>query len=331
MSGSYEQTLRNLAREERSVLESTRGGGYKIILAYPNRYHVAMSNLGFLSVYRMLAERFDVSVERATLPDPKDERALRAAGKPIRSIESQKDLRTFDSILFSISFENDYINVLKILHIAGLPVRASDRTDGHPLIGAGGVAMMINPEALAPFIDFFALGEGEGLIDEVCDDLIAAKRRGLSREETLEELAEIPGVYVPTHFRVTYGADGVIDRIENLKGRSNRVPVRRLDDFHTAPFCSPLVTSGTEFSDMFLVEMERGCPYNCAFCGTKTVYGKVRHRPGGDVIRDIERGAELTSRVGLVGPSVASHPDFISILRHIEKTGMDLGLSLIHI
>ena len=326
MSGSYEQTLRDISRKERLIFSGTGSGGYDIALAYPNRYHVAMSNLGYLSVYRLLDERFDVNVERATLPDPKDERALKAAGRPVRTIESQKDLRTFNAILFSISFENDYINVLKILSLSGMPVRASDRIDGHPVVGAGGVAMMINPEALAPFMDFFALGEGEGLTDEISEILITAKRRGLSREETLEELAEISGVYVPSHFAVTYDASGVIDRIENLKGRPNRVPVRRIDDFDAASFCSPVVTDGTEFSDMLLVEMGRGCPYSCAFCGTKTVYGKVRHRPAEDVIADMERGAGIAGRVGLVGPAVASHPDFISILRHIESVGTGLGL-----
>lgn len=326
MSDSYEQTLRDIAARERSILTGTKSGGYEIALAYPNRYHVAMSNLGFLSVYRMLAERFDVDVERATLPDPKEERALKASGKPVRTIESRKDIRTTDSILFSISFENDYINVLKILNLSGIPVRASDRSDGHPLMGAGGVAMMINPEALSPFMDFFALGEGEGLVDELVEVLREAKYRGSTREETLEELAEIPGVYVPSHFAVTYDASGVIDRIDNLKDRPNRIPVRRLDDLDAASFCSPLVTDDTEFSDMLLVEMGRGCPYSCAFCGTKTVYGRVRNRPAGDIITDIKRGEGLAGRVGLVGPAVASHPDFISILRHIEGAGTGLGL-----
>ena len=326
MSDSYEQTLRDIAVRERSILTGTKSGGYEIALAYPNRYHVAMSNLGFLSVYRMLAERFDVDVERATLPDPKDERALKTSGKPVRTIESRKDIRTTDSILFSISFENDYINVLKILSLSGIPVRASDRSDGHPLMGAGGVAMMINPEALSPFMDFFALGEGEGLVDELVEVLREAKYRGASREETLEELAEISGVYVPSHFTVTYDASGVIDRIDNLRGRPSRIPVRRLDDLDAASFCSPLVTDGTEFSGMLLVEMGRGCPYSCAFCGTKTVYGRVRNRPAGDIIADMERGAHAAGRVGLVGPAVASHPDFISILRHIEGVGTGLGL-----
>ena len=326
MSGSYEQHLRDIAGGERSILTTGSGGGYRIALVYPNRYHVAMSNLGFLSVYRLLAERYDVNVERATLPDPKDERSLKTSGNPIRTIESQRDLRSIDAILFSISFENDYINVLKILRLSSIPIRSSDRTEGHPLVGAGGVAMMINPEALSPFIDFFALGEGEGLTDELTETLAAAKRGGLSREETLEELAEISGVYVPSHFAVSYDASGVVEAIENLRGRPNRVPVRRLDEFNAAPFCSPLVTDATEFSDMLLVEMGRGCPYSCAFCGTKTVYGKVRHRPAEDIIEDIQRGATIAGRVGLLGPAVASHPDFISILRHIEGTGADLGL-----
>ena len=326
MSGSYEQSLRDTARKERSILTGTGGGGYEVALVYPNRYHVAMSNLGYLSVYRLLAGRFDVNVERATLPEPKDERALKTAGRPVRTIESQKDLRTCDALLFSISFENDYINVLKILSLSGIPMRASDRTDGHPLMGAGGVAMMINPEALSPFMDFFALGEGEGLADEIVEILIAAKGRGVSREETLEELAKVSGVYVPSHFAVSYDTSGAIDRIENLKGRVNRVPVRRLDDFDAMSFCSPLVTDGTEFSDMLLVEMGRGCPYSCAFCGTKTVYGRVRHRPAEGVVADMKRGEGIAGRVGLVGPAVASHPDFTSILRHIEDMGLGLGL-----
>jgi radical SAM superfamily enzyme YgiQ (UPF0313 family) len=326
VSNSYEQSLRDIHSKERSILPGTARSGYAIALTYPNRYHVAMSNLGFLSVYRLLAERFDVSAERATLPDPKDEHALRTSGRPIRTIESQRDLRSKDAILFSISFENDYINVLKILSLSGIPVRSSDRADGHPLVGAGGVAMMINPEALSPFVDFFALGEAEGLTDELSETLVGAKQGGLSREETLEELAEIPGIYVPTHFSVSYAPSGVVDRIENLRGRAHRVPVRRLDDFDTAPFCSPLVSDDTEFSDMLLVEMGRGCPYNCAFCGTKTVYGKVRHRRATDVIADMEGGADIARRVGLVGPAVAAHPEFLSILRHVQKGGTGLGL-----
>jgi radical SAM superfamily enzyme YgiQ (UPF0313 family) len=159
-----------LAKEKGAVTKDW-GGRIRVALAYPNHYRIGMSNLGFLSVYRLLNERQDVVAERVFLPDTEAISLQVEAGKGLLSMESLSPLAKFDLIAFSLSFENDYPNILKILRLGRIPLFSQERDEAHPLIMAGGINTFLNPEPLASFFDFFLLGEAEPVLGGFIDRL----------------------------------------------------------------------------------------------------------------------------------------------------------------
>ena len=181
-----------------------RRGSFRVALAWPNLYFVGMSNLGFQAVYRLLNRMSDVVCERAFLPDDEDKAELERTGSPLVSFETGTPLRDFDAIAFSVSFENDYLHVLQVLRLAGIPLRAKDRGPRDPLVILGGAAMMLNPEPLAPFADLVAVGEGEPMVPRMMEALLGASdpRRGI------DALGPRDGFYVPSRYEVRYHEDG---------------------------------------------------------------------------------------------------------------------------
>src|SRR4030081_1241437 len=158
-----ERALNTLAKEV-GYVKKPHGSRLRVALAFPNTYWVGMSNLGFQTVYRLFNDQADIVCERFFLP-PKTELAeLSAAKAPLLTLESQTPVGDFDVVAFSVSFEWDYVNVLTLLRLAGIPARAEARTSRHPLIVIGGAVTFVNPEPLAPFADVIAAGEGEALI-----------------------------------------------------------------------------------------------------------------------------------------------------------------------
>jgi radical SAM superfamily enzyme YgiQ (UPF0313 family) len=322
---SYERHLIELLGRERGA-DRLGGGGLVTAVIYPNRYAVGMSNLGFLSVFRAASETFGVAAERAFLPDPIHESSLKKAGKPVLTLESRRGLREMDLLLFSISFENDYLNALTMLRLSKIPLRSRDRDGAYPLIGAGGAAAQINPEALSPFMDFFALGEGEELAPAVLEVIREAGGRRAGRRDVLEDLGRIEGVYVPKDYEVSYDDRGRLASFTNTAGGPDRVTVRKTGNLAGMSLCSTVVSPDAEFSDMLLVELERGCPFGCAFCVAGSLYAPVRMRPGDDILSDIREGMALTKTVGLLGPAVSSHAGLIGILRELKERGASVGL-----
>jgi len=146
MSGRLRERHDSLLRDEVCVQPVKRSGSFRVALCYPNLYFVGMSNLGFQSVYQMLNARHDVLCERAFLPDDVDRQELERSGRPLTALESGADLRSFHVLAFSVSFENDYVHVLRMLRLAGIPLRAADRGPDDPLVIMGGSALFLNPE-----------------------------------------------------------------------------------------------------------------------------------------------------------------------------------------
>ena len=163
-----EKTDRLLSKERGAVFKDP-GGRINVCLVYPNTYHVGMSNLGFQGIYTFLNDRSDTLCERAFLPDEDDiDEYVRTDTKPF-ALESKRPLNNFDILAFSVSFENDYPNILKILELANIPLRASDRNNTHPLLIIGGVCAFFNPEPLADFFDVCFIGEAEEMLNEFID------------------------------------------------------------------------------------------------------------------------------------------------------------------
>src|SRR5262245_34037613 len=179
-----EQARATLAKEV-GYTQKAHGDRLRVALAFPNTYYVGMSNLGFQTVYQLFNQHDDVACERIFLPPKQQLKEQLACRAPLIALESQTPVRDFDAIAFSVSFEWDYTNILTMLRLAGVPVRADDRTPRDPLVVVGGAVTFVNPEPLAPFADVIAAGEGEALIPS----LLCSFKGASDRDDLLRRLA----------------------------------------------------------------------------------------------------------------------------------------------
>src|SRR5712691_11282476 len=211
MSSTIKRKAQSLLAQEEGAIRKDWGGRIRIALVYPNTYAVGMSNLGFQTIYWHLNQVPDVVCERVFLPEPEDLDEMVREGSGPFSLESQRPLGDFHMVGFSVTYEGDYINVLRLLTLAGIPLRSESRRPEDPLILMGGVCAFSNPEPMAPFMDFVVVGEGEELVPE----LVAAYRDGYrDRESFLDALAAIEGIYVPARYAVGYRPDGAIAEVK---------------------------------------------------------------------------------------------------------------------
>src|SRR5262245_24856753 len=194
MSWSLKKKARSLVEGEEGTVRKDWGGRVAVALVYPNTYAVGMSNLGFQTIYEHLNRLPDVVCERVFFPDAGDVDELMRTGEAPFSLESLRPLRDFDLIGFSVTYEGDYINVLRLLDLAGLALRAGERSPRDPVVLMGGVCAFSNPEPMAPFMDLIAVGEGEELVGEL---IRAYRESGGERTAFLDAVATITGVYVP--------------------------------------------------------------------------------------------------------------------------------------
>ncbi|MEW6672889.1 MAG: radical SAM protein [Thermodesulfobacteriota bacterium] len=301
-----------LLESEKGTVRKNWGGRTKIALVYPNEYHVGMSNLGFQAVYQLLNRMDTVVCERAFVPGDRS-----PAHRPV-SVESGRPLGDFDIIAFSISFENDFPNLLKVLEKAALPLNASDRGHPHPLVIAGGVACFSNPEPIAEFIDLFVLGEAEPILTQ----LVERFDPGADRPALLKALAQsIPGIYVPSFYQPRYQSDGTLSAFEPTDDVPPTIKRVFVDDLSNAPTCSAIVTPHTSFGQTFLVETGRGCPHGCRFCSAGYIYRPPRFAPLPLLQEALEQGRSLSDKVGLVGAAVSNLPQIEALCGHILQSG----------
>lgn len=332
MSYQIHQHLKRLVSEERGVILKPHGDLIRFALAFPNVYRLGMSNLGFQLVYRLLNERDDTVCERTFLPDVGMEAEHRKSKTPLLTYESRTAVGGFDVLGFSCSFELDYVNVLRMLELAGVPLLASERDESYPLVLMGGPAPWVNPEAVAPFVDAVVIGEAEGLTDllmPVIGDYVRAGRQR-DRGALLTALAGIQGVYVPSLYDVRYDSSG--DLREIVPRGDAPYPVRRwvardLQRYNTS---AQILTPNTEFSGMFLAETARGCGQGCRFCFAGYAYRPVRYTPPEQLEREFAERQALEPerlRVGLVGSSLTDHKQLAPITRSLaaEAAGVSLA------
>ena len=285
-----------------------------------------MSNLGFQSVYGILNRFPEVVCERAFLPDFEEQALLKKHNSPLVSYESQRPLKDFDLLAFSISFENDYLNVLKILSLAHIPLFKRERSENHPLVAAGGIATWLNPEPLADYIDFFLIGEGESFIEEFIQAYLYLWEE--KKEFFLEHLSQkVAGIYVPSGYQVIYNEDGTIKSFIPKKNLPFPIKKRQVQDLSLSSAHTHVFTPDTEFSSMFLIEIERGCPHGCRFCGAGYVYRPPRMRPLKEICQIIQQKLEFTSKIGLVGAAVNDYPQLFPLIKFILNQSGSFFLS----
>jgi radical SAM superfamily enzyme YgiQ (UPF0313 family) len=290
------------------------GGSLRIALCYPNSYFVGMSNLGFHTIYRLLAASPEVDCERVFASEGRD-----APSAAPTSIESGKHLRRFDIVAFSVSFEEDYVGLARMLHRAGIPLRPAQRGPRDPLIVVGGAAAFLNPEPIAPFADVVAVGEGEALVDRLLESLLGASepRRGL------DELRESDGFYVPSRHCIQHDREGRIagrDGPERVVRQRARLDVETLSE-------SAFLTPNTELSMKYLVEISRGCPCLCRFCWAGYGYLPVRSNPRGRIVERARAVRACTDKIGLVATAVCDHEEIEGLVDDLGGLNYEVAVS----
>jgi radical SAM superfamily enzyme YgiQ (UPF0313 family) len=326
MTTSWEQrgAARQTLAKEVGYVQKPHINRMRVGLAFPNTYFVGMSNLGFQTVYRLFNDHPDTVCERVFLPPKQELKSLVERNARLVTLESETPLNDLDVLAFSVSFEWDYTNVLTMLRLAGMPLRAADRDHRHPLVVIGGAVTFVNPEPLALFADVIAAGEGEVLVPSLLDAVASAT----SRADLLMRLAQRRGFYIPSFYDVSYQADGTIDAYVPREG-TGAPPVVKKAALKTTeavdPPCTSIFTPDTEFGSRFLIEVVRGCANLCRFCWAGYNYLPVRAFPTARILELAQAARAHANRVGLVSIALCDHPDIELILTKLSEMGYSIS------
>ena len=313
-----------LLEKECGAVRKEPGGRFNTALIYPNTYQVGMANLGLAVVYRLLNDQPDLICERAFLPDRHSLPLYEKSRSPLLSLESSRPVRDFDLVLATVSFENDAANLAAMLQRAGLGMRAAERQG--PLVIAGGVVPMLNPEPLAGLVDGFLLGEAETALMPFMEQL--REHAGLGRGELLLKLAQgTPGFYAPGLYEPRYGDDGLLNGFEPLdqvppviKPPKYKGPA---DGLAQSVFQAP----GPEFGQMQLIEVGRGCGHGCRFCAAGHIFRPPRLGTAVDFMEPALAAAEQGTQVGLVSAAVSDLPGVADLGARVNLAGGRLSVS----
>jgi radical SAM superfamily enzyme YgiQ (UPF0313 family) len=302
--------------EERLARESgpfafRENGPFRVCLVYPNTYAVGMSNLGLQVNYRAINEVAGVTCERAFLPDPAwDTGPGRGGRAPVLSMETRRPLSDFHVVAFSITYELDYLNVVRILDRVGIPALKERRRPGSPLILAGGAAPTANPATLSDLVDVFWIGESEAHVSAMIEALAA----GWGSPDLLAALARLPHVHVP-------GINAYRDVYTGI----------RQFDLDRHPAVSQLLTPDTVFASTGLIEVTRGCKWPCRFCIARTLYGPVRKLSRPVVESYARRIGDYTRKLGLFGAGISDYEGLDDLIVGLAGGGFEVGVSSLRI
>jgi radical SAM family uncharacterized protein len=326
-----EKPARYIGMELGSVVPEYRPGQVSWLLVYPDTYEIGLPNQGLQILYEILNERPDAAAERAYAPWVDLEALLRDQGLPLFSLETHRPAGSFDVVAFNLSAELVYTNLLNCLDLGGIPVRAEHRHDDDPLVVAGGHCAY-NPEPLADFVDVFVIGDGEEAVGEIT--AVLAGQRDAPRHHVLRELAQLPGVYVPSLYDVEYDGAALVSVRPRYPDVPERVEKRTVADLAEWPYPKhQLVPLVEVVHDRLNVEVFRGCTRGCRFCQAGMITRPVRERPA-DQVRTMVRDGLRRTGYDEVALTSLSSADFSGIegvvtdvLRDQEGTGC-VSLSL---
>ena len=323
---------RTVLAKEKGTIFKDWGGKVSVALAFPNHYRLGMSNLGVQIVYRILNQRTDVVAERFFLPEGQEMALYLRSRGPLVSLESQTPLSNFDLAAFSISFENDYPNVLQMLEMGKIPLLSKERPEKSPFVMAGGVASFLNPEPLAPFVDFFLLGEAEQNLEPFVDAFLESGRQPFKRRDVLLYLAKnVPGLYAPSLYDVAYKKNGTLSHFtpseKDVPEKVQAVHSPKGGFTDTGMPLSCITTPDTEFGSRVLMEVGRGCGHACRFCAAGYVYRPPRVYEEAKLHEGAREALKRCSQVGLVSPAVSDAPGIEEVIGTICHNGGRFSVS----
>ena len=312
--------LQSLYKDEDSRITINPHAGQKVAIVYPNTYFVGMSNLGLHIIYEEINLRNDSVCERIFLPEKKELEAYDKTKTPLMSVETQRPMHQFDVVAFDVTFEMDYFHIPLMLRHGRVPIMGKDRTEFDPIVIAGGPCATFNPEPFADFIDAFIIGEGEGIVSRVLDVIRDGKMEGLDRHAILRQLANVPGVYVPSLYVPIYSEDGKFKGYDIVDGAPKTI--KRHFEMLTSGGETVVATNYTEFGAMYIIEVARGCGRHCRFCMAGYCFRVPRVRPLDILKEGVDRAEKLGKKVGLMGAAISDYPEVDELVTYIRSKDM---------
>jgi len=324
-----------IGREVNSVKKDFQPCKIKFVISFPDLYEVGMSNLGLYIIYGILNNINDIVCERVFSPQKDLEELLRTQNREILSLESQKRLREFDFIGFSLGSELCYTNVLNILDLGRIPFKSESRDHTYPLVIGGGPST-INPEPMHEFFDIFCLGEAEDLIIEVMDLYRrykdAYKQGSLSKQELLNKFSQLEGVYVPSFYEAFHDEEGrVVEFRAKEAGTRLKIKKRIVGDLNSSYYPFPWMVPYIQIiHDRLNLEVMRGCPNQCRFCQARSQYFPFRQRNKDNVLSLADKLYKCSGyeEVALTGLSVSDHPQLGQMLKELIELFETKSVSL---
>jgi radical SAM family uncharacterized protein len=326
-----QKPARYVGNEVNSVIKDKKGK-IRFAFCFPDVYEVGMSHLGLKIIYHLLNEREDCYCERAFAPWPDMERLMRENDIPLFALETKDALSEFDFVGFTLQYEMSYTNIINMLDLAHIPLYSKDRSN-HPFVVFGGPCAY-NPEPLADIADFFVLGEGEEVLNEVLDLYSKLKKSNASRQEFLEKVSEIEGIYVPSLYEIEYNMDGTIKRMVPKKETyKTKIRKRIIKDLNNSFYPEKMIVPLTEVvHDRIMLETFRGCTRGCRFCQAGMIYRPIREKKTEKLIDLADKLIKETGydEISLTSLSICDYSDIQNLVNKlIEKyKESNVGISL---
>lgn len=326
-----EKPARYIGGELNSFYKDKEKVDIRYAFCFPDVYEVGMSHLGMKILYYVLNKREDTYCERAFTPWPDMERLMRDNNIPLYTLETKDSLKEFDFLGFTLQYEMSYTNILNMLNMADIPLRATDRGEEDPIVMCGGPCAY-NPEPLYNIADLFVIGEGEEIIHEILD--VYQETKGKGKEVFLREAAHIPGVYVPSLYEVDYHVEGTIKEIKPLfEDVPAKIRKRIVPELNDIVYPNELIVPYTEIvHDRIMLETFRGCTRGCRFCQAGMVYRPVREKKASTLVEQADQLIRSTGyeEVSLSSLSICDYSDIEKLLHAVVEKYKDknVGVSL---